>query len=165
MTQRTDLPWSIYSRSAVETAQHLINQAGGVKKAHRAVKAAAAAMKQKPGKPPTPNDQLLLLMADAIRRDDGCLDNTALKKVADMQLDKSALEKVKPGLQRERMLRNFEGKKDATVRRLRNKLEGGTLEAFAQRYDIVADRVDRDDSDPALGVPGVRFVFRAREGK
>jgi len=155
MTQRTDLPWAIYSRSAVETARHLINQAGGVNEAHRAVKAAAVAMKRKPGKPPVPNDQLLLLMADAIRRDEGCLDNMALKKVSDLALDlqpdKAALKKAKPGLQRERMQRDLKRKLDATVRRLRGKLEGGTLAEFAQRYDVVADRADPDGSDPAPG--------------
>jgi hypothetical protein len=37
MVQRTDLPWAIYSRNAAETARYLIQQAGGVDEAHKAV--------------------------------------------------------------------------------------------------------------------------------
>jgi len=143
MVPRTDLPWAIYSRSAIETARHLIEQAGSVDDAHKAVTAAAADMKRPHGRPPA-SDVHWLLIADAIRRHEACTDNSALKQVADLQLDKKR--------------RDFKKKKDAIVRRLRDKLEGGTLAEFARRYDVVADKVH----DPERGVT---FVFLDKEGK
>jgi hypothetical protein len=149
MPLRSDLPWSIYSRSPLETARHLIGQAGGVDEAHKAVTAAAADMKRPHGKPLISADTYLLLIADAIRRDEGCTDNAALKKVADLHLKR---------------VRGFKKRKDTIVRRLRDKLKGGTLAEFAQRSKFVADRANPDPNAP-VALQGPRFVFRVREGE
>ena len=64
------LPWYIGRvANPVELAGHLLNMAGGVTEARRAIRAAAAQRKGKLGRPPEGvNDVWYVLWADALRR-------------------------------------------------------------------------------------------------
>lgn len=104
------LPWVIVSEDATETARYLIQHAGGVQAAHDAVTRAAKKQKQKHGRPASA-DTFWLLIADSIQRRDGCSDNAALNRIADLV--------------------DANGDKISKVRRLRRKLGGKTLAEVA----------------------------------
>jgi hypothetical protein len=98
------------SRSPTETARYLIQHAGGVGAAHDAVTATAKEMKRPRGQPER-RDGALLFVAVAIQRRDECSTGKALEQAARLALDESKVE--------------------STVRRLRAKLGGRSLEEFA----------------------------------
>jgi hypothetical protein len=108
----------IVANDATDVARKLIAMCGGnVQAAHDAITRAARGQKRTRGKPNV-DDTGWILAAIALRRRDGCSDNEALKRVADL--------KRVAGL-----VRNAD-KVEAMTRRMRNKLAGGTLEDFAQ---------------------------------
>jgi len=108
----------IVANNAIDVARKLIAMCGGnVQAAHDAITRAARGQKRTRGKPKV-DDTGWILVAIALCRRDGCSDDKALKMVA--------------GLRRVAGLVRNADKAEAMIRRMRNKLAGGTLEDFAQ---------------------------------
>lgn len=118
MAQRK-LPWVMVSDDATKTARFLIDHAGGVQAAHDAVSRAAKELRRKQGRPAA-NDLHWLLIADAIRRHDGCSDTKALELAAHLASDDVGAATM--------------------VRRLRRKLSCKSLADFAQAQPMRAVR-------------------------
>jgi hypothetical protein len=108
----------ILANDVADVARKLIAMCGGnVQAAHDAITRAASGQKRTRGKPKV-DDTGWILAAIAIRRRDGCSDNEALKRVADLRRVAA-------------MVPNADNV-EAMTRRMRDKLAGGTLEDFAQ---------------------------------